>query len=137
MNRFVEVGQAMWQMLADTFQHVMRENRATYHADKAKVWAGFMSAASGAMARDLGADDAKTVLEGIIGAVDVVTAQETRPAPEPAPAGCEEWWHLKQYGYAPGGYTIRCFDCEEKVWDCDKRASICRPCAEKRHTANR
>ena len=42
-----------------------------------------------------------------------------------------------QYGYAPGGYIITCFDCKEKVWNCDKRAAICRPCAEKRHTANR
>lgn len=82
MNRFVEVGQAMWQMLADTFQHVMRENSAAYHADKAKVWAGFMSAASGAMARDLGPGDAKTVLQGIIGAMDVVTTQETSSAPD-------------------------------------------------------
>jgi hypothetical protein len=56
------------------------------------------------------------------------------PAEPPRP-GCEEWWHLKQYGYAPGGYIITCFDCKETVWDCDKRASICRPCAEKRHAA--
>jgi hypothetical protein len=61
--------------------------------------------------------------------------KETLPAPEPAPAGCEEWWHLKQYGYAPGGYFIRCADCEEKAWNCDKRAAVCRPCAEKRHSA--
>lgn len=60
-------------------------------------------------------------------------AQET-PADPPRP-GCEEWWHLKQYGYAPGDYIITCFDCKQKVWDCDKRASICRPCAEKRHAA--
>lgn len=60
-------------------------------------------------------------------------APET-PAEPPRP-DCEEWWHLKQYGYAPGGYIITCFDCKQKVWDCDKRASICRPCAEKRHSA--
>lgn len=61
------------------------------------------------------------------------TAQET--AAEPPRPGCEEWWHLRQYGYAPGGYIITCFDCREKVWNCDKRAAICRPCAEKRHSS--
>lgn len=39
---------------------------------------------------------------------------------------------LIDYGYAPGGYAITCFDCKEKAWDCDKRASVCKPCAEKR-----
>lgn len=81
MNRFVEIGQSMWQMLADTFTHVMRENSAAYQPDKAKVWAGFMSAATGAMARDLSPADAKTILLGVIGALEPLPSQETIPAP--------------------------------------------------------
>jgi hypothetical protein len=55
--------------------------------------------------------------------------QETSPAPEPAPAGCEDWWHLRPYGYAPGKYTMKCPHCQVSVWDVDKRASCCKPCA--------
>jgi len=54
---------------------------------------------------------------------------------EPAPEGFEEWWHLRDHGYAPGNYIIRCLDCKQQCWDCDKRAARCRPCAEKRHAA--
>jgi hypothetical protein len=54
---------------------------------------------------------------------------ETSPAPEPAPAGCEDWWHLRPYGYAPGKYTMKCPHCQVSVWDVDKRASCCKPCA--------
>lgn len=55
----------------------------------------------------------------------------TKPAAkaELPPAGCEEWWHLKPYGYAPGGYTMKCPHCKTHVFSCDKRASACKPCA--------
>lgn len=39
---------------------------------------------------------------------------------------------LTDYGFAPGGYIIRCVDCKSQVWGCDKRAAVCKPCAEKR-----
>jgi hypothetical protein len=55
--------------------------------------------------------------------------EETTKAPEPAPAGCEAWWHLKQYGYAPGGYSMKCPHCKVTVLDVDKRARCCKPCA--------
>jgi hypothetical protein len=60
---------------------------------------------------------------------DVCSTVETSPAPEPAPAGCEDWWHLRPYGYAPGKYTMKCPHCQVSVWDVDKRASCCKPCA--------
>lgn len=44
-----------------------------------------------------------------------------------------EWAHLKQYGYAPGDYMNRCHACGEVVEFVDKRAIICRPCAEAKH----
>jgi hypothetical protein len=57
------------------------------------------------------------------------SAAETCAAPDPAPAGCEEWWHLKPYGYAPGGYTMKCPHCQVTVWHVDKRARCCKQCA--------
>lgn len=39
---------------------------------------------------------------------------------------------LLDFGYAPGGYIIKCFDCKEQSWDCDKRALRCKECAQKR-----
>jgi hypothetical protein len=130
VNRFVQVGRDMWSMLNHTFRVVMRENNAAYPADKTKVWAGFIAAAAGSMAADLGKENAKTVLQGILNAVDgAVPTQETCAAPDPAPAGCEEWWHLKPYGYAPGGYTMKCPHCQVTVWHVDKRARCCKQCA--------
>lgn len=49
------------------------------------------------------------------------------------PGPRESWEHLIQFGWAPGGYLIKCGDCGEQPWWCDKRAWRCRPCAEKRH----
>jgi hypothetical protein len=77
----------------------------------------------------------QAVCDRAVHLADVPTPLKQETPAEPPRPGCEEWWHLKQYGYAPGGYIITCFDCKQKVWDCDKRASICRPCAEKRHAA--
>ena len=50
-------------------------------------------------------------------------------SPEPE----SEWIHLKRYGYAPGRYTCKCADCGKFVDWCDKRALICRQCADKRY----
>jgi len=44
------------------------------------------------------------------------------------------WEHLKAYGYAPGNYMSRCYQCDATPV-MDKRARTCRPCAEKLHTA--
>ena len=39
---------------------------------------------------------------------------------------------LVPYGYAPGNYMNTCHDCGKTNDFCDKRAAVCRPCAEKR-----
>lgn len=41
----------------------------------------------------------------------------------------DDWQHLKNYGYAPGGYMTRCRTCGDTPI-MDKRAWRCRPCAE-------
>jgi hypothetical protein len=41
--------------------------------------------------------------------------------------------HLKPYGYAPGHYMNKCHNCQRVVTGVDKRAYICRPCAEALH----
>ena len=46
-----------------------------------------------------------------------------------------DWLHLKAYGYAPGGYMVRCSICHQMVYDNDKRSTCCRPCAEKRYAS--
>lgn len=43
---------------------------------------------------------------------------------------------LLDYGYAPGNYIIKCWHCKEQVWECDKRATSCQQCAEKRMNNN-
>lgn len=43
------------------------------------------------------------------------------------------WASLMLYGYAPGDYMGKCAECGEIVHDIDKRATCCRPCAEKLH----
>tara|TARA_R110000868_G_scaffold162905_1_gene394897 strand:+ start:1125 stop:1442 length:318 start_codon:yes stop_codon:yes gene_type:complete len=45
---------------------------------------------------------------------------------------------LLLYGWAPGDYTPKCFDCSGRHHNSDKRSMRCRPCAEKvrdEHTA--
>lgn len=49
----------------------------------------------------------------------------------------DDWQHLKPYGYAPGGYMGRCHRCDTIAEFIDKRATTCRPCAEKMHEASR
>lgn len=44
-----------------------------------------------------------------------------------------DWLHLKQYGYAPGDYLSKCHECGKTAEFVDKRAIICRPCAEAMH----
>jgi len=43
----------------------------------------------------------------------------------------EQWGHLKVYGYAPGDYMMTCRGCNTEVIGVDKRASRCKPCANK------
>lgn len=45
----------------------------------------------------------------------------------------DDWFHLKPYGYAPGNYMNTCRTCNQVHVDSDKRASSCRPCAEKKY----
>jgi hypothetical protein len=47
--------------------------------------------------------------------------------------GTNDWGHLMVYGYAPGSYMGNCFTCQQGVTGLDKRATRCRPCAERLH----
>ena len=38
---------------------------------------------------------------------------------------------LNDFGYAPGNYTIKCMDCGDKPWFCDKYSIRCEECAKK------
>jgi len=46
----------------------------------------------------------------------------------------DDWRHLTAYGYAPGNYLSRCHKCGDTPV-MDKRATTCRPCAEKMYDA--
>lgn len=46
-----------------------------------------------------------------------------------------DWQHLKAFGYAPGDYMNKCLRCGAHVGAVDKRATSCRPCAEKAFAA--
>jgi hypothetical protein len=65
MDKQVELGQQMWLMLADAFREVAREGDALTHAEKARVWSGFLASAAGAMAHDLGKPDAIAILAAV------------------------------------------------------------------------
>lgn len=75
MDKQVQLGRDMWHILADTFRVVAQENDALTQGEKARVWAGFLAAASGAMACDLGKDDAQVVLTGVLEAVKIAPRQ--------------------------------------------------------------
>lgn len=47
-----------------------------------------------------------------------------------------DFQHLIAYGYAPGNYMGTCRTCSVIHIDLDKRATSCRPCAEKRYEAD-
>lgn len=53
-------------------------------------------------------------------------------APSAQAGPSDDWQHLKQYGYAPGGYMSKCHRCGATPI-MDKRAVTCRPCAETMH----
>lgn len=63
------VGQALWAGLADAFREVCEANGFIDHAQQAQMWAGFLAAASGAMAADIGQLHAQVVLKGVVGAL--------------------------------------------------------------------
>lgn len=46
---------------------------------------------------------------------------------------CDPRPELRQYGYAPGRYMVKCGQCKTTVIDVDKRATCCLNCAEKIH----
>lgn len=74
MDKDVELGKQMWLMLADTFRSVTKDCGAHTHAEQVRVWAGFLAAAAGSMAFDLGKDDAIDVLKGVTEAAKIGTA---------------------------------------------------------------
>jgi hypothetical protein len=42
---------------------------------------------------------------------------------------------LRDYGYAPGNYSGKCFTCEVMMDFVDKRCHCCKPCAQKKMDA--
>jgi hypothetical protein len=52
-----------------------------------------------------------------------------------AQAEAPDWLHLKPFGYAPGNYMGGCQACKTMMYNVDKRAITCRPCAEKAFAA--
>jgi len=42
---------------------------------------------------------------------------------------------LRDYGYAPGNYSGKCFTCEQMMDFVDKRCHCCKPCAQKKMDA--
>lgn len=79
MPKPVRIGADMWRMLDASFQDVAKVNDLMRHEERAQLWAGFMGAAFGAMARDLGISDAKLILEhGIAKALDDGIAEDLR-----------------------------------------------------------
>lgn len=54
------------------------------------------------------------------------TIEDGRPQPLPGKPSAT----LRDFGYAPGSYTMKCPDCQREVWDVDKRARRCKECAE-------
>ena len=75
-SKYAALGQAMWQQLAPTFVDVGDANGADGLRERAQLWAGFMAAAVGSMASDLGFDIAETVVAGVMNAAADVAKQE-------------------------------------------------------------
>lgn len=65
MNREVDLGRQLWLSMADDLRAIVRAEGAITREELARVWAGFLSAAAGAMAADIGKADADTVLAGV------------------------------------------------------------------------
>lgn len=63
------VGAQMWAQLFSTFQAVARDNKAEAGRPLAQLYTGFISAACGSMAGDVGHDAALAVLRGVLEAV--------------------------------------------------------------------
>lgn len=61
----------------------------------------------------------------ILRLADTALASSPETTAEPSPLT------LRDFGYAPGGYTCRCFSCGE-TFTGDKRAGQCEPCARKK-----
>lgn len=55
----------MWLMLRPTFDDVAEANGFSGPIEKAQLWAGFMSAANGAMYQQVGREKAKIINDGI------------------------------------------------------------------------
>lgn len=67
---------------------------------------------------------------------EMLVTEHDWPALTAAPSAqvepSDDWQHLKQYGYAPGGYMSKCHRCGATPI-MDKLAVTCRPCAETMH----
>ena len=66
------VGAAMWLQLEQTFLDVLEANGAHTPDQRAQIWAGFYACAAGAMRVDIGKEDAVSVLEMVIEAIEVI-----------------------------------------------------------------
>lgn len=62
-------GQEMWNVVEQVFTDTASGNLELTHTQKARIWAGFLASAAGAMAHDLGKGDAVVVLQGVVAAI--------------------------------------------------------------------
>lgn len=65
-------GRDMWILLRPTFDECIEANALNGEIEKAQVWAGFMAAANGAMAAQIGPDTARLINDAIQGAMSDV-----------------------------------------------------------------
>ena len=62
----LEIGQTLWQQLHESFLHIMIANNVVTEAQKSQMWAGFLASFSGAMAADVGIENADLLLRATL-----------------------------------------------------------------------
>lgn len=72
----VELGEAMWAQLRQTFAYVADANDCKTHERRAQLWAGYLAAMSGTMAKELGISDAGTLLKTALQIVEQEIKEE-------------------------------------------------------------
>lgn len=65
MTKAMEFGVQMWTMLDQTFHESAEANGYDGHPEKAQLWAGFLAAAGGAMAADIGPVNARAIIDTV------------------------------------------------------------------------
>lgn len=76
MDEHVATGAELWVTLCPTFVDVLDANAESPN-DRIKIWAGFISAMTGAAAADLGIDGVHAVIEGALKGADAIVLKNT------------------------------------------------------------